>query len=127
MSPSLIPQVPPSALPPLVAAYVKATNSFDLDGLLAGFADDALVNDQLRDYWGKPAIREWAARDIIGERLTMQVVKLKEHYGHCILTANVDGNYDKRGLPDPLVLTFYFSASGDQIVQLIILRNQSDC
>jgi hypothetical protein len=27
--------------------------------------DDALVNDQLRDYWRKPAIREWAARDII--------------------------------------------------------------
>jgi hypothetical protein len=126
MSPSRVPQVPPPALPPLVAAYVKATNSFDLDGLLTAFADDALVNDQLRDYWGKSAIREWAARDIIGERLTMHVVKIMEHYGHFILTANIDGNYDKRGLPDPLVLTFYFSAHGDQIVQLIILRNQSD-
>jgi ketosteroid isomerase-like protein len=75
MSPSRLPQVSPSALPPLVATYVKATNSFDLDGLLATFADDALVNDQLRDYWGKSAIREWAARDIIGERLTIHVVK----------------------------------------------------
>jgi hypothetical protein len=126
MSPSRLPQVSPPVLPPLVAAYVKATNSFDLDGLLAAFADDALVNDQLRDYWGKSAIREWAARDIIGERLTMHVVKIVEHYGHFILTANIDGNYDKRGLPDPLVLTFYCSARGDQIVQLIILRNQSD-
>ena len=34
---------------------VEATNSFDLGGLLASFADGALVNDQLRDYWGKPA------------------------------------------------------------------------
>jgi hypothetical protein len=126
MSPSRLPQVPPPTLPPLVAAYVQATNSFDLDGLLAAFADDALVNDQLRDYWGKPAIREWAARDIIGERLTMHVVKIVEHYGHFIVTANVDGDYDKRGLPDPLVLAFYFSAYGDRIVQLIILRNQSD-
>jgi hypothetical protein len=126
MSPSRLSQVPPPVLLPLVSAYVKATNSFDLEGLLATFVDDALVNDQLRDYWGKSAIREWAARDIIGERLTMHVVKVKEHYGHCILTANIDGNYDKRGLPDPLVLTFYFSAHGDQIVQLIILRNQSD-
>jgi hypothetical protein len=49
-----------------------------------------------------------------------------EHYGHFIVTANVDGDYDKRGLPDPLVLAFYFSAYGDRIVQLIILRNQSD-
>ena len=59
MSPSRLPQAPP-----LVAAYVNATNSFNLEGLLAAFADDALVNDQLRDYWGKSAIREWAARDI---------------------------------------------------------------
>jgi hypothetical protein len=57
-----------------VAAYVAATNAFDLDRLLATFADDALVNDQLRDYWGKTAIREWAERDIIGERLTINVV-----------------------------------------------------
>jgi len=126
MSPSRPPQVPPPALPPLVAAYVKATNSFDLDGLLAVFADDALVNDQLCDYWGKSAIREWAARDLIGERLTMQVIKIMEHYGHFILTANIDGNYDKRGLPDPLVLTFYFAVHDDRIVQLTILRNQSD-
>jgi hypothetical protein len=126
MSTSCVPQVPDPKLPPLVAAWVQAINAFDLDGLLTAFADDALVNDQLCDYWGKSAIREWAARDIIGERLTMHVVKIMEHYGHFILTANIDGNYDKRGLPDPLVLTFYFSTHGDQIVQLIILRNQSD-
>jgi len=113
-------------LPPVVAAYVQAINTFDLDGLLAAFADDALVNDQLCDYWGKSAIRKWAEHDIIGERMTMHVVKIVEHYGHFIVTANVDGNYDKRGLPDPLVLAFYFSALGDLIVQLIILRNQSD-
>ena len=68
-------------LPRPVAAYVAATNAFDLDRLLATFADDALVNDQLRDYWGKAAIREWAERDIIGERLTMNVVGVIEHYG----------------------------------------------
>jgi hypothetical protein len=37
----------------------------------------------------------------------------------------VDGLFDKRGLPDPLVLAFYFSSYDDKIVQLIILRNQS--
>ena len=120
--------VPPNAaaLPPLVAAYVEATNSFDLERLLTAFAEDALVNDQLRDYWGKPAIREWAKRDIIGERLTMKVTKVINHYGNFIVTASVDGNYDKRGLPDPLVLAFYFTAQSDLITQLIILRNRFD-
>jgi ketosteroid isomerase-like protein len=48
----------PVALPPLITGYVEATNSFDLDRLMAAFAEDALVNDQLRDHWGKPAVRE---------------------------------------------------------------------
>jgi hypothetical protein len=108
------------------AARLQATNSFDLERLMVTFAEDALVNDQLRDYWGKPAITEWAKRDIIGERLTMNVTKVINHYGNFIVTADVDGNYDKRGLPDPMVLAFYFSARSDLIVQLIILRNRHD-
>jgi len=112
-------------LPPSVVAYIRATNLYDLDALLTTFVDDALVNDQLIDYWGKEAIAVWAARDIIGERLTLKVVKIVQHYGHSIVTAHVDGLFDKRGLPDPLVLAFYFSSCDDKIVQLIILRNQS--
>ena len=123
---SSVPPNAPVALPPLVAAYVDATNSFDLERLMATFAEDALVNDQLQDYWGKPSIIEWAKRDIIGERLTMNVTKVIKHYGNFIVTANVDGNYDKRDLPDPLVLAFYFAVQSDLIVQLIILRNRFD-
>jgi len=113
-------------LPALVAAYVEATNRFDLDALLATFAEDALVNDQFRDYWGIAAIKQWAERDIIGDRVTMYVIKVIEHHGNVIVVANVDGDYDKRGLPEPLVLSFYFSSSMNKIVQLIILRNMSE-
>jgi len=90
------------------------------------FADDALVNDQLLDYWGKTAIRDWAERDIIGEKLTIAVTKIVRHYGNFIVTAEVDGNFDKRGLPDPLILAFYFTPHNDTIIQLIILRNRRD-
>jgi hypothetical protein len=115
-----------AVLSPPVAAYVEATNSLDLEELIALFADDALVNDQLRDYWGKPAIREWAARDILGQGLTMDVTNVIEHYGNFIVTANVRGTFDMTGLPDPLVYAFYFAPRADRIVQLIILRNRSD-
>jgi hypothetical protein len=114
-----------AVLPPSVIAYIRATNLCDLDALLTTFVDDALVNDQLIDYWGKDAIAVWAARDIIGERLALDVVKIVQHYGHSIVTAHVDGLFDKRGLPDPLVLCFYFSSYDNKIAQLIILRNQS--
>jgi len=118
--------VAPIAPPPLVAAFVEAINGFDLERLMVTFADDALVNDQLRDYWGKTAIRDWAERDIIGERLTIAVTKVVKHYDNFIATADIDGNFDKRGLPDPLVLAFYFTPHNDLIIQLIILRNRHD-
>jgi hypothetical protein len=54
----------------------------------------------------------------------MSVTKVIKHYENFIVTANVDGNFDKSGLPDPLVLAFYFNAQNDLIVQLIILRNR---
>jgi ketosteroid isomerase-like protein len=116
----------PVTLPPLVAAFVEATNSFDLEGLMVTFADDAVVNDQLRDYWGKAAIRDWAEQDIIGERLTIAVTEVVKHYDNFIVTADIDGNFDKRGLPDPLVLALYFTPHNDLIIQLIILRNRRD-
>src|SRR5580692_7199097 len=116
----------PVLLPPLVATFVEATNGFDLEQLMDTFADDALVNDQLRDYWGKAAIRDWAEREIIGERLTIAVTEVMKHYDNFIVTADIDGSFDKRGLPDPLVLAFYFIPHDDLIIQLIILRNRSD-
>jgi hypothetical protein len=116
----------PILLPPLVAAFVEATNSFDLDRLIDIFADDALVNDQLRDYWGKAAIRRWAERDVVGEKLTIAVTKVVKHYDNFVVTADIEGNFDKRGLPDPLVLAFYFTLHDDLIIQLIILRNRHD-
>src|SRR5258708_13655631 len=113
-----------ATLPPAVAAFVTAVNAFDLEGLMEAFADDALVNDQLREFWGSSAIRDWAAREIIDDKVTLSAVKAVENHKNWVVTAHVDGSFDKRGLPEPLVLTFYFCADEAKIVQLIILRNQ---
>jgi SnoaL-like domain len=114
-----------TVIPAPVAACLHAINRHDLEALLATFVDDAVVNDQLRDYRGRAAIAEWASRDVIAERLTLKVVEAEQHHGQVIVIVHADGLFDKRGLPDPLVLTAYFSVFGDRIVQLIILRNQS--
>jgi hypothetical protein len=66
----------PLALPSSVATYVRATNGFEPEGLLATFVDDALVNDRLSDYWGKAEIREWSS----AARPTMYVVNVVGHY-----------------------------------------------
>lgn len=110
-------------MPKAVIAFIRATNAFDLSGVLNALADDALVNDQFKSYWGKSAIREWALRDVVGDRLTMYVSSATKHYKCTIVTANVDGEYEKSGLPDPLVLEFFFEVLSDKIIRLIILRH----
>jgi ketosteroid isomerase-like protein len=110
-------------MPVAVTAFVRATNAFDLPELLNSFSDDALVNDQFQNHWGKDAIRHWASRDVTGEHLTMYISAVSQHYGCTIVTANVDGEYDKRGLPEPLMLEFFFETVKQKIVQLIVLRH----
>jgi hypothetical protein len=108
-----------------VAAFVRSTNAGDLEGLMAVFSDDAMVNDDLQERWGKAAIRKWAEEEFIGQRVTIFAVKCVERHRVVTVTAYVDGDFDRRGLPYPLVLTFYFSMDGNDVIQLIILRNQS--
>ena len=111
-------------LPPVIAAYVKASNEGDPDAYLGVFTDDALVNDIQREFSGKAAIGRWAEREIFGAHVTMEVMRAIDHYGNLIVTARLDGTYDKTGLPDPLILTFYFTVRENKITMLIILRNK---
>ena len=111
-------------LPTPVAAYIQATNDHNSAAFLATFTEDALVNDIQREFWGTAAIEKWAEREIFAPKVTMEVVRAVDHYGDLIVTAKLDGNYDKTGLPDPLLLTFYFTLRGDKITMLIILLNK---
>jgi hypothetical protein len=111
-------------LPPVIAAYIKASNEADSNAFLGVFTDDALVNDIQREFWGGVAIGKWAEREIFGDHVTMEVMRAIDHYGNVIVNAKLDGTYDKTGLPDPLILTFYFTVREDKITMLIIMRNK---
>jgi hypothetical protein len=54
----------------VIAEFVAAVNAFDEDGIVATFADDALVNDARREFWGTDAIRRWVREEIVGDRVT---------------------------------------------------------
>ena len=112
-------------LPSPVSAYIEATNSFNLDRFFAAFADDALVNDHRDEFVGKEQIRAWAAREIIGDHVTMKVVDVRPLGDHVALKAEIDGDFDKKGLPSPLVLAFYFSVSAGRISALVIVNNKT--
>jgi ketosteroid isomerase-like protein len=111
-------------LPPPVSAYVSATNRSDIEALMATFADDALVNDHRSEFDGRDAVRSWAQREIVGDRVTMRVTGATCRGNSVAVVADIDGDFDKTGLPDPLALTFYFSLSRERIDQLIIVHNK---
>jgi hypothetical protein len=55
----------------------------------------------------------------------MNVVRVIEHYRNFIVTANIDGDFDKRELLESLLLAPYFTPHNEQIVQLIISAIES--
>ena len=113
-----------TTLAPVLAGHIAAVNAFDEDAIVATFADDALLNDVHRgEFWGTEAIRRWVAREIVGDRVTIEVTDVLDHHGNTIVRGRYDGDYDKTNLPDPLILTHYFTVRDGKIVTLIVIPN----
>ena len=111
-------------LPSVIADHVAACNAHDIDAWMATFAPDALVNDFQREFDGPEAIRAFGEKEIFGADVTMAVERAVERHGDITVHARFDGTYDKTGLPDPLILSLYFSTRDGRITQLIIIHNK---
>ena len=107
----------------IIAAHVAAVNAFDADAIAATFADDALVNDVRREFWGVEAIKNWVAKEIVGDRVTMEVTEVIERGAMTVVRAKYDGTYDKSKLPPVLILTNYFTVADGKIQSLIVIHN----
>jgi limonene-1,2-epoxide hydrolase len=108
----------------VVAQYIAAVNASDTDAVVATFAPDAYVNDARREINGIDAIRRWVEKEIVGDRVTMEVREVVDHYGDTIVRSRYDGTYDKTNLPAELVLSDYFSVRDGKIVSLTVIFNQ---
>jgi len=64
-------------------------NAFDTEGIVATFADDAYVNDNRREIWGKDAIRKFIAKEFVGDQVTMDVREIVDHYGDVIVPRQI--------------------------------------
>jgi ketosteroid isomerase-like protein len=107
----------------IVGEHVAAVNAHDEDAIVATFADDAFVNDAHREFWGADAIRRWVAKEMVGDKVTLEVTEAIEHHGETIVRGSYDGEFDKTNLPDELILTNYFTVRDQKIVRLIVIRN----
>ncbi|HEY4916823.1 MAG TPA: nuclear transport factor 2 family protein [Solirubrobacteraceae bacterium] len=108
----------------VIAAHIAAVNAFDTDAIVATFAKDAYVNDNRREIAGIDAIRRWVEKEMVGDRVTLDVREVVDHHGDTIVRAAYDGDYDKTNLPEELVMSNYFSVRDGKIVSLVVIRNQ---
>ena len=112
-------------LPKIIADHIAACNAHDVEAWMATFAPDAMLNDIQREFVGTEAIRGFADAEIFGTNVTMDVQHAWDRHSDVTVHAHLDGTYDKTGLPDPLILSFYFTLRGGRITQLIIIHNKS--
>ena len=108
----------------VIASFLLALNDADAGAMAALFRDDALVNDQLRDFWGRRAIEAWIAREVIADNLRIEVLQMSQHYRVTTVVGAVTGTFDSRGLPNPLVVNLHFSMFNGQIARLLMLLNR---
>jgi hypothetical protein len=109
----------------VIAQHISAVNAFDLEAIVATFAEDAFVNDARREFRGIDAIRAWAEQEMIGDKVTIDVREVVDNYGDTIVRGAYDGEYDKTNLPaGELILSNYFGVRDVKITSLIVIRNE---
>jgi hypothetical protein len=108
----------------VIADHIAGVNALDTDAIMATFADDAYVNDARREFSGADAIRRWAEKEMVGDKVQIEVREVLDHHGDTIVRGSYTGEFDKTNLPDELVLSNYFSVRDGKIVSLAVIFNR---
>lgn len=107
-----------NGLHPTISAYLTSTNLHDPEALLACFHLDAVVHDAGRFWCGIDAIREWSAREIFAVNVELEVLAAAVRGEVTVVTTRVEGDFDRSGLPDPVLVEHRITLAGDKISNL---------
>jgi ketosteroid isomerase-like protein len=110
--------------PQVLKDFISAVNSHDEKAFINAFADDALVNDASRNFWGREAIKKWSEEEMIKAKVTFETDEVINHQGNYMITALTNGVYDKTKAPDPTYLDYYFSLKKDKIISMFVFLNK---
>jgi ketosteroid isomerase-like protein len=96
--------------------YFAATNRHDVAGMVAGFADDAVVKDEGHEHRGVPAIREWMKETIRKYKFKADPTRVARENDRTAVSVAVSGDFPG----SPIALTYWFKLEGQKIARLEI-------
>lgn len=110
-----------TTLPEPIRIFLDATNQPDPTLFLSAFSEDSIVRDEGKEHRGIQAIKDWSNAQHFAAQVTLEPTNIVQDGDNTIVTAKIDGNFDRTGLPDPLLLDFHFTIKNNKIVRLTIL------
>lgn len=112
-----------STLAQPIKAFLRATATRDRAGVLASFADDAVLIDMGKEHRGEE-IAHWADNFYLGSNVRVHPLHHEERDGHTVLTVAVDGDYAALGVTEPFQLDWHIDLAGDRIARLRMVEEK---
>lgn len=103
-------------LPKPIAAYFEAKRRHDPAGILAPFADDAVVEDERRTHRGREEIRAWIEETTVAYKVVPDIREVARDADAYLVTAEISGTFPG----SPVTLTYRLRLAGDRIAHLVI-------
>jgi len=103
-------------LPKPLRDYFGANLTFDVAGMLAAFAPDAIVHDERQSHQGTQAIRQWIETATVGNRAIATPQEIQAEGDKYLVKAEVAGSFPG----SPVSLMFRFRLKDGSIAELEI-------
>jgi len=103
-------------VPEPIAAYFRAQNAHDVDGMLAAFSPSARVRDEGQDLTGAVAIRAWIDDTTRKYEPSVTPLDVEQVDGRTVVKARVSGSFPG----SPIELRYRFKVEDRRIAALEI-------
>ncbi len=104
------------ALPRVIKEYIDASNAHDVKDLVSCFSDDALVQDEGKDFRGKKTIEEWVVKTIEKYKFRFKPLGVKSDDAKIVVSVEVSGTFPG----SPVSPDYHFTIEGGKIRSLAI-------
>lgn len=106
-------------LPLSIGEFFQFANDNNYKNFIEVFTKDAYIFDEKKKIKGIEAIEKWSENAIFNPNVKFKIKNYTEQDDRITVTAEVDGDFDKTGLPSPLLIDHRFKLRSGKIEELI--------